>query len=216
MSDCTNQEMGRLLHDYELNMLSAEDKHQFELHLYECDHCLALVREFTSVSRIMKTDPDAKAIIEGVADESSDVSHGRTRKESSPFTKLLIAAVIVAVLGIPVYLFWLQPDKTAVVQTLELLPTRAGGSDVIYLEKGGGVEINFFVSESFMGEADLIISSIAGDTVINTPGFSDFNDRGLGSITLPVSVFLSGHYMLTIRPDSASGVEERVYMFSVK
>jgi hypothetical protein len=103
-----------------------------------------------------------------------------------------------------------------VVQTLELLPSRAGGNDIIYLEKGGDVEISFFVAEQFQGEADLIISSIAGDTVLHTPGFSDFNDQGLGSITLSVSKFSDGHYMLTIIPVPETGLEERIYMFRVK
>lgn len=216
MSGCTNPQLGRLLHDFELELLSPEDRHRFELHLYDCAHCLHQAREFMSVSRILKYDPDAHAIVKDLAGESDDVKQGRSRKQFSPFTKLLIAAVIVVVLAIPAYRYWLQPDQTAVRQTLELLPARAGGSDVIYLEKGGDVEISFYVAEYFQGRVDLIISSIAGDTLINTPGFSDFNDNGLGSITLPISMFSDSHYLLNIKPDPETGVEGRIYMFRVK
>jgi hypothetical protein len=209
-------DMGRLLHDYELDMLSTEDKQQFELHLYECDHCLSLVREFMSVSRIIRHDQDARAIVQDIVGEQEDRTSRPTQTWASPYIKLLIAAVICVAIALPVHRYWLQSDKTSVVQTLELLPSRAGGNDIIYLEKGGDVEISFFVAEQFQGEADLIISSIAGDTVLHTPGFSDFNDQGLGSITLSVSKFSDGHYMLTIIPVPETGLEERIYMFRVK
>jgi hypothetical protein len=209
-------DMGRLLHDYELDMLSTEDKQQFELHLYECDHCLSLVREFMSVSRIIRHDQDARAIVQDIVGEQEDRTSRPTQTWASPYIKLLIAAVICVAIALPVHRYWLQSDKTSVVQTLELLPSRAGGNDIIYLEKGGDVEISFFVAEQFQGEADLIISSIAGDTVLHTPGFSDFNDQGLGSITLSVSKFSDAHYMLTIIPVPETGLEERIYMFRVK
>jgi hypothetical protein len=200
-------DMGRLLHDYELDMLSTEE--------YECDHCLSLVREFMSVSRIIRHDQDARAIVQDIVGEQDDGTSRPTQTWASPYIKLLIAAVICAI-ALPVHRYWLQSDKTSVVQTLELLPSRAGGNDIIYLEKGGDVEISFFVAEQFQGEADLIISSIAGDTVLHTPGFSDFNDQGLGSITLSVSKFSDAHYMLTIIPVPETGLEERIYMFRVK
>jgi hypothetical protein len=209
MDGCTNQKLGRLLHDYELDLLSDEDRFQFELHLYECGHCLALVREFTDVSRILRDDPEAKAIIGNIASEEH-------RRRPFWITKLLVAAVIVMVLAVPTYLLWLQPEVPSVTQTLELLPVRTGGSDIVYLEKGGDVEISFFVPDSFEREADMIISSVTGDTIINIPGFSRINDKGLGSITLPVSNFSAGNYILAISPAHETGVEERIYMFRVK
>lgn len=216
MDGCTNKNLGRMLHDYELGLLSAEDRERFELHLYECDYCTALARDFIDSARIMRHDPEAKAIIEDLAGQASGSSVGRTRKDPFPFTKMLIGAVVMLVLAVPTYLLWLQPQGTDVIQTLELLPIRSGGSDVIYSNKGGDVKIIFFISESFAGKADLLISSVAGDTVVNKPGFSDFNDKGLGSITFPVSMVSDGNYTLTIRPDPETGVEERVYMFRVR
>lgn len=216
MNECTNIKTGQMLHDYELDMLSAEDKQQFELHLYDCDYCLSLVREFMSESRIIKYDPEARKIIEEMAGDFDAVKPEGIRKTPSNFYRFLIAAIIVLVIGIPAYWYWGQPQRLTTLQTLELLPSRAGGNDIIYLEKGGEVEIRFYVAEGFQGEADLVISSIAGDTVLQTRGFNDFNSNGLGSITLPVSKFTDGHYMLTVKPDPESGREERVYMFAVK
>ncbi|UCC81061.1 MAG: zf-HC2 domain-containing protein [Candidatus Zixiibacteriota bacterium] len=216
MTGCTNKEMERLLHDYELDMLSADDKQQFELHLYECDHCLSLVHEFMDVSCVIRHDQDVQTIIKDISGERENSEPERVGKKPSPFTRYLIAAIIVLVIGIPAYWYWSQSQRMEILQTLELLSSRAGGNDIIYLENGGDVKISFYISENFQGEAELIISSIAGDTVLHTPGFKDFNDKGVGSIRLPVSKFTDGHYMLTIKPDPEIGLEERIYMFRVK
>jgi len=216
MTGCINKEMERLLHDYELNMLSAKDKQQFELHLYECDYCLSQVRGFLDVSRIIRHDRDAQAIIKDIMGQQDRSETGQIEKKPFRFTRYLIAAVIVMIIAVPVLWYSQKSNGPTSVQSLELLPSRAGGNDIIYLEKGGDVEIAFYVADNFQGQADLTISNIAGDTILHTPGFEEFNDKGLGSITLPVSDFSDGHYMLTIKPDPETGREERVYMFAVK
>jgi len=215
VSQCTNTELGKLLHNYELDLLSEEDRRRFEMHLYDCRHCLTQVQEFMDVARMIEHDSDARAIVSDIAGEA-DVGKSRSRKKSTTIIRFLIAAVIVVALAVPAYRYWLQPERTSVVQTLEFRPARTGGSDVVYLDKGGELEINFFVAEGYQGEVDLTITSVADVTVIDEPGFADINGQGLGSITLPVSTFTVGHYMLTIRPDPETGVPERVYMFHVK
>jgi len=216
MDGCTNEKLGRMLHDFELDLLSPEDRQSFELHLYECDHCATLVQEFMDSARIIRDDPEAREIIAEIAGQANDSSGSRARKKPFPFMKMLIAAAVVLVLALPSYLIWLQPHETAVTQTLELLPIRSGGGDVIYSNKGGDVKIVFFVSESFTGEAKLTISSIEGDTVIDRSSFSDFNNKGLGSIILPVSKFRAGNYILTISLASETGIDNRTYFFLVK
>jgi len=216
VSECTNIEIGRLLHDYELDMLSAEDKHRFEMHLYDCDHCLSQARGFLDVSRIMRHDRDARAVIQNISGELNHTETEGVRKKPTPFIRYLLAAAIVMMIAVSAYWYSKRTETPSAMQSLELLSSRGGGSDIIYLQKGGDVEISFYVAENFEGEADLTISSIDGDTVFYVPGFSDFNDRGLGSITLPVSDFSDGHYMLTIKPNQETGIEERVYMFRVK
>lgn len=216
MRECTNIKVGQMLHDYELDILSTEDKQQFELHLYECENCLSHVREFMSPSRIIKFDPDARKIIEDMAGDSDEVKPERIRKAPSHFYKLLIAAIIVLVIGIPAYLYWGPPQWPRAAQTLELMPYRAGGNDIIHLEKGGDVEIKFFFAENFQGTANLIISNIDGEVILHLHSFKNFNDRGLGTITLPVSMFSDDHYMLTVYTDSETGPRERAYMFRAK
>ena len=216
MSSCIENELGLLLHDYELGLLSADDKLRFELHLYECDYCLTQVREFAETSRIFKHDPTIREIVEALADDSDNVNRGSARNKSSLFTRLLIAAVIVLAVSAPIYLYWSQPEQSIARQTLELLPSRSGGSNIIYLDQGGEVTISFYADEELQASADIVIAEIEGDTLLIRQNFSDFNEHGLGTITLPLSTFFTGHYMLTIKPDSETELGERIYMFRVK
>jgi len=214
MSGCNDKELGRLLHDYELGLLSDEDAHRFEMHLYDCDYCLAQVRDFMDVSRILSDDPDARAMIESIAGSTKPEKH---KRHFSPFLRILIAAVLFVVIAVPVYRYAIHDKLRADVQTLDLMPTRAGGGDVIYLEQGGNVDISFFVNSSFQGHADIVITDLAGDTAWYKHNFADINGRGLGEITLPVSSFSEGHYIFILRPvnDTIQAAEVQ-YMFRVK
>jgi hypothetical protein len=214
MSGCIDKELGQLLHDYELGLLSDEDTHRFEMHLYDCEYCLAQVREFMDVSRILSEDHDAHALIESIASSAETEKH---RKNISPFLKILIAAVLLVVIAVPVYRYAVYEKHPVAIQTLELMPTRAGGSDVIYLKKGGDVDIGFFVNPSFQGHADIVITDLAGDTAWYKHNFTNINGHGLGKITLPVSSFSEGHYIFILRPvnDTVQATEVQ-YMFRVK
>lgn len=213
MNGCIDPKTGQLLHDYELRLLSEEDKHQFEMHLYGCDYCLAQVQDFVDASKILAGDPDAQALIEKIARESEAK---KEKKKSSPLIKLLIAAILVVVIAVPVYRYSIYKKRSDVVQTLELLPTRTGGNDILYLEKGGDATISFYVAEGFEGSVHLVISKVDGGTVVSQKDFTNINDRGMGSITLPISDFSEGHYMLQVSPTDSIAVPERLYMFRVK
>jgi hypothetical protein len=198
-----------MLHDYELGHLSKEDRNEFELHLYECDHCASQVREFADVARIVKQDSDARGVVATLAKPPE--------KTTRLFLRLLVAALLVVVIAVPVYKYTGPDDTGTVNQTLQLLPTRSGGSDVIYLDKGGSVEITFFVSESHRHGASVLLTNIEGDTITVIDNYSEISEQGFGSIILPLSELAEGHYILTLSspdlPDSARMIQ---YMFRVK
>ncbi|UCC43860.1 MAG: tetratricopeptide repeat protein [Candidatus Zixiibacteriota bacterium] len=59
---CTDERLGKLLHQYELGMLGEEDRTAFEMHLYECDTCFAEVQDLWEESRLLRHDPEARLI----------------------------------------------------------------------------------------------------------------------------------------------------------
>ena len=101
MRKCTDEQAGRLLHDYELGLLSESDKQRFELHLYECEYCLAEVRDFSDVVHILSRDPEARSIIGEMGDVSHHPSGERTTRWTTPLLRTLLAAAILAALTKP-------------------------------------------------------------------------------------------------------------------
>lgn len=213
MIECNDKELGQLLHAYELGVLSAEDSHRFEMHLYECDFCLGRAKEFMDVSKIIANDPDSKTVIKIIAEESADI---KGKRKFSPFIKLLVAAALVIVIAVPIFRYGIDKEGPIVIQTLEFIPSRAGGSDIIYLEKGGDAVFNFFIGANFAGSVELVIWKVDGDTLLARPDFSHIDDHGMGTITLPVSDFSEGHYILQAKPIDTSAAPDRLYMFRVK
>lgn len=67
MSNCTDRKIGRLLHHYELGLLSDEDRRRFEMHLLECDICFEDVRQFRQQALLMKNDNEVKYTINEIA-----------------------------------------------------------------------------------------------------------------------------------------------------
>ena len=213
MSQCTDKDVGQLLHDYELGLLSAEESRRFELHLYECDHCLKQVREFRESSRILIGDPDFREI---TSDLVGKARTEETSRRAFPYLNLLMAAVIVLAIAVPLYRLAFFEDIPAVTQTLELNPARAGANNIVYLDDGGSVEIKYYIADYYSGSVDLVISSVEGDTVLTRADFTEYAAPGVGTITLHTNGLSEGHYVLVVTPDAAMGVAAKTYMFRVK
>lgn len=229
MSSCTNIETGRRLHDYELDTLSTEDKQQFELHLYECDHCMSRVREFMDVSRIIRHDPDFRAIVQDIAAEldkkKQPIKPARSKilnllwPETPRFAlaRLIPALVLLLIISFPIYRLIdnLRPDYR---QTINLFPIRGGEKTVLLSEKGGQAVINFVIENPVpAGIYEIQISSEEGKDVYSNKGFSEFNEQGMGSVILPLDSLGKGGYKLTISEATGDSLETAgEYYFTVK
>ena len=79
------------------------------------------------------------------------------------------------------------------------------------------MRISFYAQNDTRDTFSLLISNVNGDTVIFDPGFSDFNEWGLGTIELPVDMFAEGHYSLLLPFQSDTADNHAVqYMLRVK
>ena len=70
--DCTDKRFQKMLHLYELNLLSETDRQQFEEHLFECDHCFDAVSRFADVTRHLSRSPRVRKAIEEMISFSID------------------------------------------------------------------------------------------------------------------------------------------------
>lgn len=216
MSACIDTVLGQMIHNYELGLLSEKEREKFEIHLLECDYCRALAGEFLDVSRILKQDPDVQAVVDDIM-KDEDAEEMNSTKKSSNITRLLLTAAAVLVIALPLYKFVFHSDSSGINQTIVLSPVRSEVGTAIDLEKGGDVTINFFVADDYAGPANLVISMVGRDTILIVQDFTDFNEHGMGSITIPVNNFSKGHYMLDINSDTGSDIHiNRQYMFRVK
>lgn len=99
MSQCKNKNIGQLIHLYELNLLSEEDRHRFEIHLYECEYCLNSVKEFEKVSGLINTDSDIRDTIDSAV-KDHDVKPSRTDRRSRHIMPAILFAAMVLVIFI--------------------------------------------------------------------------------------------------------------------
>ncbi len=216
MSKCTDDNLGRLQHDYELGLLSDEDKAQFELHLYDCEHCLEQIRDFADASHILAEDPEARSIIQSLGAEGESGERIKSKGKISPFVKLLLVAALVVVVAVPSVRYF-QGDEEAITQTLEFLPTRTAGSDVVYLDRGGTVELRFFIKETHRANTSVKLESIEGVMIKEIDDYTDISTDGFGTLLIPISEFADGHYILMISTtDAPDTVRDTQYMFRVK
>lgn len=102
MSQCTNKHIGDKLFAYELNLLGPEDEAQVELHLLECEHCLARAKRLAPALETIREHPEAREIIERVgADEvAASTAAGPKRRPWFTFSRaaVLVAAAVVVLL----------------------------------------------------------------------------------------------------------------------
>jgi hypothetical protein len=190
MSDCVNEVIGRKLHAFELGALNDAQREEFELHLYECDHCLAEVERFQTVARQLRRDPDVRELVARTAAAAMQTA-SRNR-----FLQLMVAVTAVLVIA---FILLQRENRNREPQLLRLLPLRGTPANVIHLDRGGDVEFHFVLEGADENTSCWIaITSPDGRVIYTMPRFDDFNDKGLGILRLPVTRFRQGDYTLII------------------
>lgn len=124
-SGCKDKEIARLLHAYELGLLSDEDRERVELHVHQCESCFQELRETEQASRLLKHDSQLNRSIEAMVQESA--AAGELRHPSRARRIVLSVGAIAAVVLILVLKNWrvdIQTDETVMagMNRLSILP----------------------------------------------------------------------------------------------
>ncbi len=92
MNECIEKRLGDRLYAYEIDLLSDDEREEFEIHLLECKYCNDRVHNFQTAADIIKNDGEMKDIVARL-----DTSKNVSKKSSFTYMKtiLAVAAVII-------------------------------------------------------------------------------------------------------------------------
>lgn len=116
MSECSDKNVGRLLHAFELDTLPEVQREVFEKHLYECDYCFERIQAFEKAALHLRHDPEVRKSIQGLTG-SSERSARNQRRVRAVRTALAMAAVILVLLLNPWQLRIDTTDEATAVTT---------------------------------------------------------------------------------------------------
>jgi len=121
MAGCSDKRYQDLRHAYELNLLSAEERLAFELHLYECDECFDDVRAFRDETLMLRHDRDLKRTVAMAADQHSREEEAPARRRRWP---TLVPAFVVAALALIVLVLHPWHIEISPTEEAEAVPDR--------------------------------------------------------------------------------------------
>jgi hypothetical protein len=212
VSKCTNEETGRLLHGYEIGILSEREREQFEAHLLGCEHCHSMLEAFEQKASLLMTSEKARAVISEMGPETAEaMSHiGRLRKYLWPKVPLIfrpaVAYLAILILLVPAYLGLKKPRVVTVTelrQTIHLSPTRSSADILSRSTSTNGLltfEFDGYRSDRTYG---VTIRSESGDIVYRKSDFTSFDHRQIGNLNLRLSEIKPGRYRLVISDTSS-------------
>lgn len=203
MKKCTDPQFQDMIHGFELGILSEEDRLGFEEHLLDCDFCFDQVRAFLPAALLLRHDREI-----------------RTVERNTWVRPLLAIAAALVLLALPTYWYGIRDTSTPdVVQRLVLTSVRGGTPPVLYLEEGGQAEIVFRSETADTGQAyHVVVSTRDGESIVyENQWFLEFDSLGAGRISLPLSDFAPGFYVLSVMPRSEdSALYRQLYNFRVR
>jgi tetratricopeptide (TPR) repeat protein len=98
MGECTDKRFENMLPLYELGLLSKDDTDEFELHLYDCEHCFEKVNGFKDETLLINYDTDVRGVVKDSTMEQEE--DFEKKKTISIFRHLLMPGTITAVIVI--------------------------------------------------------------------------------------------------------------------
>ncbi|MFH1891547.1 MAG: hypothetical protein ABIK83_02570 [Candidatus Zixiibacteriota bacterium] len=225
MSDCANSDTGKLLHGYEIGILSEKECEAFEIHLLKCRNCHDQLQAFEESAIHLTTSDRIRAFVDKTLSQqqSAESLSGRIWRFLWPdaplITKPAVAYLVILLLIVPAYLGINRSDISIVSefeQTVHLTPTRT--SPQTLNKSMGNIALLTFRFDDYQHGLTYIITieSDDGTVVFVNNEFASFDARGIGYLSLTLQDMKSGRYHLAIvgtRQDSRRVFQR--YLFTV-
>ncbi len=204
---CTNPEIGKYLHAYELNLLSEEEKDRFETHILECNFCYNEVKSFSPRGVLMTGSEEIKKELEKELHRDSEKnslwSHLWPDKPLifRPAVLFILIALMIwpAMVGIRTISGGGREAGIATVQKVFLSSLRSNGATTFRIDKNldgllvincPGIEIN--------KTYELKISDSGGNTLFQDVHFDGFDMFRNAEIKFPHDLMRPGEYSVVI------------------
>ncbi len=223
---CTDRDLGALLFAYELGALSEEKADRFEVHLMECESCLARLRELSDHTHLLREDSRTRQGVYRIAVDAarSESSWQRMKARLWPqgpvVFKPAVAYLLLLVLLYPAYLGLHEIPGTrevSPVHTLSLLSTRSAiGSSVALVGQTDLVLSVVYRDFREDGVYRVRLSRDDGETLWSDDAYRGFDDRGIGSVFVPGSLLEAGGYAVEVVDIADTSGTRQVYPFTVR
>ena len=223
MKDCTDKNLGNLLHAYEIGILSEQECEQFETHLLGCEHCHRMLESFEERASLLATSEKVKEVVgESVRRKvTAEPFITRLRNLIWPKAPLMlrpaVAYLLVLLMIIPAYqgLMIFSDEQIRPVQTVRLLPGRSTEENALKVSSGNDGLLSFVFRGAIAGESyRVIIFAEDGEVIYRDDAFSTFDEYETGRLLLPLVRLAPGVYRLVItdpRADAPIGTREYVF-----
>lgn len=180
MNRCTNPELEKMLHHYELGLLADEDRRRVEIHLMECEHCFTQVQQFQEAARLMRSSPSVRERIKQIAVDQERRATERIRPplRRRPWSALvpsgLIAVVVLLVLVLTDWrIYFRRSDEAVAVENrLVVMPfvNLASDDDSLHLS---AIAANLLITDLSESQYVQVASSQRLRDILNTIGWRE-------------------------------------------
>jgi hypothetical protein len=223
-NECTEPGIGRLLHAYELGILSEDDQIRYERHLLACESCSAKVQRLLEVGRLLRsTGLTELAATAGAPDEGPPESRLASiwryiwPKAPVPFRPALLFLILL-ILAYPAARGLFSPLQQRIerVQSISLFPNRSQQIEAVKLEDHFDVLMTFVYDECLPGHGyEIVIAHESGEVLYRQTGYRGFDEFGTGRLLIPSELLKDGRYRVIVTDPErdSSGIQE--YRFSV-
>ena len=229
-NECTDPEIGGLLHAYELGLLKDDEKDLFETHLLSCNHCYNEVKIFAPRGAMLRGAPDiGLALREKPMEDNGQISFGeKLRRLLWPKTPVLLRPTVLYIIcllllvpsyiGLKSFIAGDGRDGMKSVQVIYLTTARSSYKNVFEVDAGNDGIISFSCPGVVMDKSyRLEILTGDGSPVFVNSSFDGFDEWGTAQLLFPNKIMQIGEYQLIIK-DSSEGKSTVLcdYKFGIK
>lgn len=223
---CTDPQFGRLLHEYELALLSESESDAFEQHLLKCDFCFEELKVLSGAAKHLREDPVVRQRLREV-DEALVESSQRSGiwQLIWPDTHILLKPAIAyaaIVLLVPLALLWNRQQTVAPwsAKTIELGGVYRGHIPEIALSPGESLVMKQYLdSETYawlssgVGKVEIVAPDSRRVATLASPRIDA--DSALTFVLQP-SVLKTGKYEVRLYDRESILRSKRYFMLTIQ